>query len=364
MGATTSSTHWTDAVKLLVARASVGLGKSWHVWAPRFEFRYQSDVVVCDARKSNSGRTHRAADLLFDLDDLDVERLRRGHYGAFLLGASMRGRLSYARVLRSGLSGAPTDPRHLVPPDVRRQRADDLSARLHRQFAPQDVSRMNDMLRMWSGELDFEYLPNRLCDCVVPGSEATAWIDPATIFLTRLAEPRVDAIIEETAVIANGDLALPPYADDTAPWGARVSPPWGRGTLFKGGRDRPDVLSRFPATSDLLNEAKATGRLVNLAFLTMEPGNAIPRHSDGNPMCPSWHLGLWIDGDCGVEVAGDARVHRTRDTMVFDDSFLHCAWNRSLRRRVVLSAWVLHPTFEGTEIAVADTVMRELGWCR
>ena len=57
------------------------------------------------------------------------------------------------------------------------------------------------------------------------------------------------------------------------------------------------------------------------------------------------HIALDIPttGDCGLDVAGETKLHTTGEIIVFDDSKAHYAFNHSDRYRIVLIVDLLRP---------------------
>ncbi len=71
----------------------------------------------------------------------------------------------------------------------------------------------------------------------------------------------------------------------------------------------------------------------------MEPGKRLPPHRGPYKGVLRYHLGVIIPEDtesCGLEVAGERRHWLEGHSLIFDDTFIHCAWNDSAEPRVVL----------------------------
>jgi len=350
-----------ESARKFFVRVWFGLGKEWDSWEPRYELRHGGEEFVCDARASGSRHAGSGPDLIMDLGDVAAEALARGQYWDFMSRASMRGRVSYVRLLEQGLRATPTlapDMSRLVRPANRPGVVADVIAKI-RQEIPAGAARIEAMLRMWSFEDSFETKADRLSDFVVPDVEALPWLEAPALDLTTAALPMLDALVAESRPLADGAIKLPDYHRDEDPWIGEVPVKWGRGTLFKNGRRKEEALASFPAAARLLTDPE---RLVNLAYLTLAPRARLPRHVDGFPLFASWHLGLHVPPDCGIEVAGQEREHSNGGAIAFDDSFLHSAWNGSDQLRVLLSAWLLHPTFSNVEARALALVLPVLGW--
>jgi len=58
------------------------------------------------------------------------------------------------------------------------------------------------------------------------------------------------------------------------------------------------------------------------------------------------HLGLIVPpGDCGLRVGGEARGWAVGQVTMFDDTFIHEAWNRTTKPRVVLITDILNEKY-------------------
>jgi aspartate beta-hydroxylase len=72
------------------------------------------------------------------------------------------------------------------------------------------------------------------------------------------------------------------------------------------------------------------------------------------------HLPLIVPEDCALVIGGESRAWREGETVAFDDTYEHEAWNRGSRTRVVLIFDVWHPNLTAAErdaVAVLAEVM-------
>jgi hypothetical protein len=104
------------------------------------------------------------------------------------------------------------------------------------------------------------------------------------------------------------------------------------------------VPHKFPQTLALL---KTLPQLKFAALSRLHPHSELKPHRHVNPHSFIAHLGLIIpkSGDCALKVG--TRVHhwkKTGDLVLFDDTYLHSAWNRSSEERIVLYLDLLKPT--------------------
>jgi beta-hydroxylase len=97
-----------------------------------------------------------------------------------------------------------------------------------------------------------------------------------------------------------------------------------------------DNIARCPATWAAVSEIPG---LTTAFFSVLEPGKRLPPHRGPYKGVLRYHLAIAIpdNGDtCGIEVAGERRRWTEGRSLIFDDTFMHSAWNDSRERRVVL----------------------------
>jgi beta-hydroxylase len=95
----------------------------------------------------------------------------------------------------------------------------------------------------------------------------------------------------------------------------------------------------FPRTTELLGRIER----INWSGLSrLRPGSRLAPHRHSNPTSLVYHLGVVIPsgGACGLIVGDQVHIWREGDAVLFDDNFLHSAWNDSGEDRIVLYASV------------------------
>lgn len=89
-----------------------------------------------------------------------------------------------------------------------------------------------------------------------------------------------------------------------------------------------------PALSGLLEEFPY---IVTAEFSMLEPNTHILPHTGFTDKVLRSHLGMVVpEGDLGIKVGEETRHWKERDWLVFDDSIMHEAWNKTDERRIVL----------------------------
>ena len=97
--------------------------------------------------------------------------------------------------------------------------------------------------------------------------------------------------------------------------------------------------------------------IVTAEFSMLEPHTSIHPHTGFTDKLLRAHLGLLIpEGDVGLKILNDTKKWSNGDLLVFDDSLIHEAWNKTNERRVVFM-FDFEPNLD--EIAAKD-VCREV----
>ena len=95
-------------------------------------------------------------------------------------------------------------------------------------------------------------------------------------------------------------------------------------------------IERCPATWAAVRRIPG---LTTAFFSILEPGKQLPPHRGPYKGVLRYHLGLLVPRaarKCAIEVAGETRHWAAGHSLIFDDSYVHSAWNLSDEVRVVL----------------------------
>ena len=123
-------------------------------------------------------------------------------------------------------------------------------------------------------------------------------------------------------------------------------PAWGAAYLWRSGALNPAVAAHCPATIAALAGAPQpviAARSPMALYSRLSPGAHIqPHHGLLNTrlIC---HLPLIAPDGCGLRVGHETRHWRFGETLIFDDSFEHEAWNRGDSDRIVLLFEIWRP---------------------
>lgn len=108
------------------------------------------------------------------------------------------------------------------------------------------------------------------------------------------------------------------------------------------GIDVEGVDKRFPITHEALSKIPG---LMTAAFSALQPGASVPPHRGSFPGVLKVHLALIIPSRelCGITVEHETRSWDEGKIIIFDDTYLHEAWNNSDKIRVVLLCDIIRP---------------------
>jgi aspartyl/asparaginyl beta-hydroxylase (cupin superfamily) len=88
--------------------------------------------------------------------------------------------------------------------------------------------------------------------------------------------------------------------------------------------------------------------LISLSFSRLSPDTIIPIHYGDTNAVMRCHLGIEVaDGLplCGIKVGNEARGWEEGKWLLFNDSYIHTAWNKTNKNRIVLMMDVIKPEF-------------------
>jgi aspartate beta-hydroxylase len=153
-----------------------------------------------------------------------------------------------------------------------------------------------------------------------------------------------------------GDFLDNPRDLDAAAWDAYF--------FYRHGEVFADHLAACPATAAALAQVPLTrieGHAPEVLFSLLSPGTVIkPHHGVTNSRVVT-HLPLIVPPDCALEVGGVEHAWTEGRCVTFDDSFLHAAWNRSDRLRVVMILDSWHPRLREVEVQALTRLVETIG---
>ena len=104
----------------------------------------------------------------------------------------------------------------------------------------------------------------------------------------------------------------------------------------------PSAYELAPKTMALLDQLPS----MNIAlFAVLMPGKKLNRHHDPFAYTLRYSMGLSTPNDegCGLTVNEDDYIWRDGDSIIFDETYIHSAWNRTETPRIILMTDVDRP---------------------
>lgn len=138
---------------------------------------------------------------------------------------------------------------------------------------------------------------------------------------------------------------------------------WGAYYFWKSGEPQNDHLEKCPKTVAALKMApipEIKERSPMALYSVLEPGTHIAPHYGVLNTRLLCHIPLMLPSDCALRVGGETRPWREGETLIFDDSFEHEAWNRSNERRVILLFEIWRPEISEPERAALTTIFESI----
>jgi ornithine lipid ester-linked acyl 2-hydroxylase len=160
----------------------------------------------------------------------------------------------------------------------------------------------------------------------------------------RLLEARAPEIRAELDALLKDVQKLPSFQEISPEQAMLTSDAGWKTFFFKGyGVEFPRNMQRCPRTAEAL--ALIPG-MKTAFFSILAPGKVLPEHRGPYNGVLRYHLGLRVpasDETCAIRVNGIVKNWSEGESLVFDDTFMHEAWNRTPHWRIVLFVDFLRP---------------------
>lgn len=203
---------------------------------------------------------------------------------------------------------------------------------------------------------DFRHPLQRPDYLYYPALPPQAWYQAGAVPQWQGMVGRVAAVAQELRGFLHDSAAFRPYvgteARNDALWkdlSGRTA--WSSMHLLKRG-ERSPCLDLLPQTRALIDAAPLAQCLPHApeCFVSrLEPQAVLPAHYGLSNIKLTVHLPVELPpAACSITVAGQTRTWQEGQLLIFDDSFLHSAENRSDRNRTVLIFDIWNPLL-GTE---------------
>jgi hypothetical protein len=186
-----------------------------------------------------------------------------------------------------------------------------------------------------------------------PGLSAKPWHEPS-------AFPIVGALESSFPTIRDEVISLSPatFHSESEPIGRRGS--WEVAFLYESGRRDAVICEACPTLARIVDEFSTIRTMGGLIYLSrLRPGTRIRPHHGPTNLRLRCHLGVRVPPhSCGITVDAETRTWEEGKCLVFDDTFLHSAWNTSDEDRIVVVVDLWHPDLSADEVAVLSGLHR------
>jgi len=243
---------------------------------------------------------------------------------------------------------------------------------LRRQYGPSEVARveraLSGYLRDWdSTPADERQRPKFFFFPDLPNSpyhdpDLQPWAGQL-----RAAFPEIRA---EAIRVLEEERRLPNFVPDTARVEDYVSgdgpaPSWEAFFFYRRGERFDANHRRCPATSAVLESielCRIAEQAPEILFSVLKPGSHINPHHGVSNVRLVMHLPLVVPDDCALNLV-DRGEHRWQEgrLVMFDDTFLHEAWNRSDQTRIVLLMDCWNPHLTPVEKVAVKQLIETIG---
>ena len=228
------------------------------------------------------------------------------------------------------------------------------------EFEQPGLERVRQFLRYVSGQ---ESVPatdplQESTRLYFPGLAASAWHDVAGFpWAPRVESASAEIKAELAELLGPQGARFSPYEDPhTKELGWKG---WDTYPLYAAGKPFSRSVARCPRTMEVLRSVPHGSRQGMFSRLT--PGAHLEPHTGGANLVLTCHLGLIVPDGCGIRVGNEVRSWEEGKVLVFDDSFIHEAWNRGSSPRVVLIWDVWHPGLAPEEISAIVRLSKAFG---
>ena len=182
-------------------------------------------------------------------------------------------------------------------------------------------------------------------------------------------EEATDVIREELLAVMREDSSFKPYINHPAgskraqEWKElNQSMDWASLHLYRNGERIEENCARCPRTAEVLESLdlhRVPGYTPEAMFSVLRPHSTIPPHSGTINGRLVVHLPLIVPENCGaLRVADEQRSWREGECMIFDDAYVHEAWNHSDETRVVLILDTWNPDLSQPEREAFERMLR------
>ena len=184
---------------------------------------------------------------------------------------------------------------------------------------------------------------------VYPDLVSRPWHNPEAFPLVAFLESHFDEIRGEILALQDGR-----FHRESERIGRTGN--WDVAFLYERGRRHEEVCAACPVTTRGVETHPAIRTMAGMIYVSRMRGQThIEAHRGPTNMRVRCHLGIEVpDGDCAIRVGDQTRRWTEGRCLVFDDYFVHEAWNHTDRDRLVLIVDLWHPGLSDTEVILLE----------
>lgn len=182
-------------------------------------------------------------------------------------------------------------------------------------------------------------------------------------------EMATEAIRDELLTLLETEQGFTPYVVDEKNrphgdfHGLNGNPDWSALHLYKDGAPVAANVARAPRTFAAMQAAPlcyCAKRTPGVMFSLLRGGTRIPAHNGMLNTRLICHLPLIVPPGCALRVGNEVREWKLGETLIFDDSIEHEAWNDSDQDRVILLFDIWRPELSLEERAAVTTIFEAI----
>lgn len=221
---------------------------------------------------------------------------------------------------------------------------------IREKFGRAGLERVEECLLILTGKSAPKYLHDEqeATRLFFPHLAAKPWHEAESFAWAGKIEARWREIKAEFESLREEKITFYPYQDQYT--GDLGWTGWHTWHLYRKGEVTETARRLCPKTLECLEQSPHGLR--EGIFSVFQPGTHLLPHTGGVNLVLTVHLPLFVPPDCALKVADETRVWEEGKLLIFDDSFIHEAWNRSAEARVVLLWDIWHPDLTDIEIRV------------
>lgn len=216
------------------------------------------------------------------------------------------------------------------------------------QIGPDGLDRVRACLETLAGLREPEYTHDdqEATRLFFPGLQAQPWYERNEFGWTAQIERASAEIKTEFKALLDAKVRFSPYEDPYTKelgWSG-----WETLSLYRNGIPNAETQARCPATASALE--RTPHALREGMFAVLRPQSHITPHTGGVNLLLTCHLALAVPPGCAIRVGDETREWEVGKCLIFDDSFMHEAWNHGTETRAVLLWDIWHPGLTDQEV--------------